>query len=180
MSQELAIIDSEAFDRIKAVADLYVKGTTSPYTIAKKLSIKVIDARHAIEQWHEIINNDAESRDMARDYLNMMIHRYDTLIEQANENLDELKQLSFDEKVSAQINTTLKNIGDFDKVRVDLLQKAGMLDNHSLGDELAEREQREQMLLNILRNDLCDSCKMVVRDRISALTGTVEGTVIDG
>lgn len=177
---ELAIIDSDAFEHIKKVADIYVKGTTSPYTIAKQLGIKVVDAKHAIEQWHEIINHDAESRDMARDHLNMMIHRYDTLIEESNANLDDLKQMIFNEKVSAQINATLKNIADFDKTRVDLLQKAGILDNHDLGDELAEREQREAMLIGILQNDLCDECKITVRDRLTVLTGQVQGTVIEG
>lgn len=177
---ELAIIDSDAFEHIKRVADLYVKGTTSPYTIAKELGIKVVDARHAIDQWHEIINNDAESRDMARDYLNMMIHRYDSLIEDSYKNLDELKLMIFNEKVSAQINATLKNIADFDKTRVDLLQKAGILDNTDLGDELAAREEREAMILGILQHDLCDDCKITVRDKLSILTGHVQGTVIEG
>jgi hypothetical protein len=48
-----------------------------------------------------------------------------------------------------------------------------------LGDEIVEREQREKMILDILRNDLCDHCKVVVRDKISRLTGNVEGTVIE-
>lgn len=176
---ELAIVDADAFSHIEKVADLYVKGVTSPYTIARRLGIKAVEAKAAIEQWHEIIQNDAEARDVARDHLNAMVKRYDKLLQEANENLDRLNSLEFDEKISAQINATLKNIADFDAKRVDLLQKAGLLDAHELGDELAEREQREAMLLNILRNDLCDHCKVTVRDRLTALTGVVEGTVVD-
>ena len=173
-----AVIDTDAFEHITAVADLYVKGVTSPYTIARRLGIKAVEARAAIEQWHEIINSDAESRDMARDHLNAMVHRYDTLIAEANDNLDNLKSMTFDEKVSAQILSTMKLIGDLDKVRVDLLQKAGLLDNTDLGDELAEREEREAMILDILKNDLCSDCRHTVRDKISKLSGQVHGVEV--
>lgn len=174
-----AVIDTDAFDRIKEVADLYVQGVTSPYTISRRLGIKAVEARQAIEQWHEIIQNDPASQDEARDALNVMLQRYDKLLEEANENLKNLKSMIFDEKVSAQINATMKNIADFDAKRVDLLQKAGLLDAHDLGDELVEREEREALILGILRDDLCGDCKITVRDKLSTLSGTVEGTVVD-
>lgn len=178
MSQ-LAIIDSNAFEKIMDVANLYADGVTSPYTIARRLDIKVVEAKAAIEQWHEMIRADVDSRDVAKDALNVMLQRYDKLLEEANKNLKDLQGLPFDEKVSAQINATLKNIADFDAKRVDLLQKAGLLDAHELGDELAEREEREGLILSILQNDLCDDCKEVVRDKLTQLTGQVHGTVIE-
>ena len=162
---ELAIIDSDAFKLIEDVADLHVKGI-SPYTIARRLSIKVVEAKAAIQQWETIIQNDMDSRDAARDYLNKLVAHYDTLISKAHENLDELDTMTFDEKVSAQRNATMKNIADFEAKRVDLLQKAGLLDAGELGDELAEREEREALdFLEILRNDLCTDCKIHVRDQ---------------
>jgi len=176
---QLAIIDSNAFEKIMDVANLYADGVTSPYTIARRLDIKVVEAKAAIEQWHEMIRADVDSRDVAKDALNVMLQRYDKLLEEANKNLKDLQGLPFDEKVSAQINATLKNIADFDAKRVDLLQKAGLLDAHELGDELAEREEREGLILSILQNDLCDDCKEVVRDKLTQLTGQVHGTVIE-
>jgi hypothetical protein len=177
---ELAIIDSNAFEKIMEVANLYADGVTSPYTIARRLNIKVVEAKAAIEQWHEMIRTDIDSSDVAKDALNVMLQRYDKLLEEANKNLKDLQGLAFDEKVSAQINATLKNIADFDAKRVDLLQKAGLLDAHELGDELAEREEREAMIIGILQHDLCDDCKEVVRDKLTRLTGQVQGTVIEG
>lgn len=173
-----AIIDSDAFDKIKQVADLYVEGVTSPHTIARRLGIKVVEARQSIEQWHEIIKSDPASQDEARDALNVMLQRYDKLLAEANENLENLKSLVYDEKVSAQINSTLKLIGDLDAKRVDLLQKAGLLDANDLGDELLEREEREAMIINILRNDLCDECRMNVARKLQEVTNTVEATVV--
>lgn len=127
----------------------------------------------------EIVRDDLEARDAAKDHLNDMVARYQYLMDEAQKNLDDLKALAFDEKVSAQINATLKNIADWDAKRVDYLQKAGLYDQGGLGDELAEREEREQQILQILRNDLCPDCARVVRDKLTRLTGKVEGEVID-
>ncbi len=175
-----AIIDTEAFAKIEDVAKLMAEGKTSPLAIARTLGIKVVDAKAAMEQWHELLRQDDESRDAAREALNLMLQRYDKLLVEANANLKNLQSLEFGEKVSAQIVATIKVIGDLDAKRVDTLQKAGLLDAHDLGDDLAEREEREQMLLNILRNDLCDACKITVRDKLTIMTGSVEGTVVDG
>ncbi len=176
---ELAIIDSDAFDKIKRVADLYVDGVTSPYTIARRLNIKVVEARQAIDQWHEVLRNDQESRDAARDALNVMVQRYDLLLTEANRNLQDLKSLTFDSDVASKINATIKLIGELDAKRVDLLQKAGLLDAHDLGDELAEREERETILINILRNHLCEDCKVEVAHQLGKVTGQVESVRVD-
>lgn len=174
----LSVIESDAFKRMEEVAHLYVQGVTSPYTIARRLNIKVVEAKAAIEQWQGVLRADQDSKDAARDALNVMLERYDILLTEANQNLKDLKALVFDEKVSAQINTTIKTIADLDKVRVDLLQKAGLLDAHDLGDELAEREQREELLINILRNDLCPECRNVVARKLQEVTNTVEAVVV--
>lgn len=175
---EMAIVDTDAFKRIEDVADLHLKGK-SEYAIARSLGIKVVEAKAAIAQWQEMVNSDMDARDAAKDHLNAMVKRYEILIERMNTNLDDLQNLVFDHQVSGQIVATTKAIAEFDKVRVDLLQKAGLLDASDLGDELAEREEREQMLLKILREDLCPDCQRVVRDRITALTQVVEGTTVD-
>ena len=174
-----AIIDTEAFQQIEKVAELYVGGITSPYVIARELGIKVNTARESIEQWHELLKEDQNSKDAAFEALTVMLQRYDRLLEEANQNLEDLKSLNFDEKVSAQINASIKVIAELDKVRVDLLQKAGLLDQGDLGDELAEREEREAQIINILRNDLCGDCKATVARKLQEITKTAEVVVVD-
>lgn len=168
-----SVIDSTAGQQILDVAELAGKGW-KPMAISKELGIPFAAVKKNIELWEEILRNDIESKDAARDYLNRMVDSYDTLLKKSHENLDNLKNMSFDEKVSAQINATLKNIADFEAKRVDALQKAGLLDSHELGDELAEREQREAQLIEILRNDLCNNCKSVVAVKLQSLTNQVE------
>lgn len=173
----LAVIDSDGFAFMAKVWDLHLKNK-SPHAIAMALSCKVVDAKRAIEEMQAVVRDDMESRDAARDQLNDMVQRYQYLMDEAQTNLEDLQGLSFDEKVSAQINATLKNIADFDAKRVDALQKAGLYDTGGLGDELAEREEREQQILQILRHDLCPNCTTVVRDKLTRLTGVVQGEVV--
>lgn len=176
MSKDLMVVGSDAFERMENVAELHIQGIGVD-TIARRLSITRVEVKNAIAQWQEIINNDLEARDAAKDHLSKMIVHYDRLIADLSDNLDNLKTLVFDEKVSNQIVGTNKAIADLVAKRLDALQKAGLLDAHDLGDELAEREEREAMLIEILRNDLCPECKRVVAVKLQQLTKQAEVVV---
>lgn len=175
---ELVLIDDETTELRNKIADLMMQGH-SEFAVARRLGIKVVEARGYWNQWKDLVAQDHEGRDTAKDHLNRMVKHYDLLIEKSHQNLKDLADLDYDEKVSAQVNATLKNIADYEAKRVDALQKAGLLDAHDLGDELAEREEREAMILGILQHDLCDDCKDIVRDKLTKLTGVVQGEVID-
>ena len=162
---------------MEEVAKEMMRGA-SEFQAARRLNMKVVEVRALWQNYIDRLNNDVMARDAARDHLNLMVKQYDELIARLHQNLDDLGQLSYDEKVSAQINTTTKNIGELQAKRVDALQKAGLLDAHDLGDELAEREEREALLINILRNDLCDECRAVVARKLQEVTNTVEATVV--
>lgn len=174
---ELSVVETDPFKEMEEVAKHMMKGH-SEYKTARDLGLKVVEVKSLWEQYRERLNNDTLARDAARDYMNMMVKQYDNLIAKAHANLEELENLEYDEKISAQVNTTIKTIGDLQAKRVDTLQKAGLLDANDLGDELAEREERETMLINILRNDLCDDCRPAVARKLQEVTNTVEATVI--
>ncbi len=150
----------------------------SEYQAARRLNMKVVEVRSLWQNYKDRLNNDALARDAARDSLNVMVKQYDDLIKVLHDNLYGLNDLDYKDKISSQIVATTKAIGDLQAKRVDLLQKAGLLDAHDLGDELAEREEREALLINILRNDLCDDCRSVVARKLQEVTNTVEATVV--
>lgn len=175
---QLVIVDEEFNERRNKVADLMMQGK-SEFAVARELSLKVVEVKAYWNQWKDLVAQDEDGRDAAKDYLNRMVKHYDLLIEKSHQNLKDLASLAYDEKVSAQVNATLKNIADYEAKRVDALQKAGLLDASDLGDELAEREEREALLISILQNDLCEDCKQVVRDKLTVLTGQVQGTVVE-
>jgi hypothetical protein len=140
--------------------------------------MKVVEVRNHWNIWRDLVAADHDGRDIAKDHLNRMVKHYDDLIQKSHQNLEDLESLEYDEKVSAQVNATLRNIADYEAKRLDALQKAGLLDASDLGDELAEREEREEIIINILRDDLCPDCKMVVARKLQKLTNKVEETVV--
>jgi hypothetical protein len=170
---QLAVIDEEFNEKRNNVADLMIQGN-SEYAVARQLHMKVVEVKNYWNQWKDLLASDDDGRDVAKDHLNRMVKHYDLLIEKSHANLKDLHGLVFDEKISAQVNSTLKNIADFEAKRVDALQKAGLLDGSALGDELAEREEREAILIDILKNDLCDDCRPPIMTKIRKLTGKTE------
>lgn len=174
---ELSVTGGDPFKEMERVASHMLKGH-SEFKTARDLGLKVVEVRGLWNSYKERLDNDTLSRDAARDHLNLMIVQYDELIVSLHQNLKDLDALEYDEKISAQRNATVKNIADMQAKRVDLLQKAGLLDAGELGDELAEREKQEQILVDILRNDLCDDCRAVVAVKLQGVTKNVEATAV--
>lgn len=172
----LSVVEDEPFKDMEEVARLMMRGL-SEYQVARRTEFKVVEVKALWAQYKERLANDPLAGDAARDHLNLMVRQYDELIAKLHDNLGDLEDLEYGVNTSAQINATTKNIGDLQAKRVDLLQKAGLLDAHDLGDELAEREEREAKIIKILQHDLCKPCQVHVRDKITELTGIVEGTV---
>jgi hypothetical protein len=95
----------------------------------------------------------------------MIINRAWETVEQADAN-DQLN-------IKAQ---TLKLIADVEGKRIDMLQKAGLLENSEIGDQLLETERKQEILVNILKSVTanCDHCKFEVARQLSEVTGKIE------
>lgn len=170
---EIELYDSNQFDLMEKVAERRLRQET-PNAISKALGIPIKHVNALYEQYREILRNDSETRDIAIDMLNMMIKHYDQLIAEYYKLLDKLESENFGHQIAAQINSALKEIGNLEAKRLDSVQKAGLLENSELGDELVEAERKQELLISILKNDLCAICKPVVARRLEAVTGKVE------
>jgi len=168
----------QLLEMMEKVATRLMKGK-SELSIARDLGIKRVEVIRYANLWREKLQNDAEATDTARDYLNQMVEHYARLINESYKILEDLNAMSFDEKVAAQKNATLKNISEYEKVRVDFLQKAGLLDGSNMGDQMAEMERKHQIIVNILKSDLCPICKPNVMAKLRAVTGKVEAHQVD-
>jgi hypothetical protein len=179
-STEIALI--EQYDLMDKMAVIWLKGEKNPTTIAKKLNIPRKDVLVLIEEFKEIARNDegvkhraSEALREADESLNLIVKRSWETVEQADD--------AGDLKTKA---TVLKNIADVENKRVEMLQKAGLYDDAALGDELAEMEEKQQMLIAILKEVTadCAHCKVEVARRLSRVTGKAEpmvmATVIEG
>jgi hypothetical protein len=173
----LVTFDGDRFDKMEQVAVLRMQGQTDT-AIAKKLEIPRKMVKELFNEYKDVLVQDTESRDRAKDALNVMVEHYDHLIKESYEILNDLKGENFSHQVAAQMTAVVKNVADLEAKRLDAWQKAGLLDNSELGDELAEMEEKAQMLINILRNDLCPNCRKTVAEKLQKATNVVEAIVV--
>lgn len=175
--KEIDVYSGDAFKQMEEVATHMLKGH-SEFKTARDLKLKVVEVKALWGAYKERLEQDSYARDAARDMLNLMVVQYDELIVGLHQNIKDLDTLDYDEKISNQRVSTARAIADMQAKRVDALQKAGLLDQGDLGDELAEREKQEAMLIDILRNDLCADCQAVVAVKLQKITGKVEATQV--
>ena len=171
------LADSERWLTIEKVAELKHKGWTDT-AVAKHTGLKRVEVKELYSEYKEVLRNDEASQERARDQLNQMVAHYDTLIKKLYDLLDELEQEPFDERIAAQRNKNIATIAALEKDRLDAMQKAGILDAADVGDQLAEMEEQRDMVLNILRNDLCPTCRRTVMEKLTAITNQAEVVVV--
>ena len=174
---EIELWNSDRFEQMEQVANLRMQGI-SDTAIAKQLGTQRKVVIQLFSEYKELLSKDSEATNRARDTLNLMTEHYDRLIKRYYDLLDQLKDEMFNHQVAAQINSALKQIADLEAKRLDAWQKAGLLDGADLGDELAEMEEKQAILISILRDDLCPNCRQTVAQKLQKVTNTVEATVI--
>ncbi|AXH49229.1 hypothetical protein HWB76_gp173 [Streptomyces phage Blueeyedbeauty] len=176
MAKEIELLDR--YEQINAVAQMYIKGTTNPTTIAKELGIKRAEALDLIEEWRDIAKSNDDIREQASEALQAGIQHYSMIIERFWETVEQA-DTGNDYKTK---NAVLKNIADVEAKKIDMLQKAGLYDDASLGDELAEMEEKQAILVAILKEvtSNCDHCKFEVARRLAKVTGKTEPVTIAG
>lgn len=177
------ILPVDRYDQMNKVATLYHKGTTNPTEIARQLGIKRAEALQLIEEWKDIAKNDVDIRAQAQEVLQGAIQHYALLIEKGWETIQQADDAE-DLKTKASL---IKSLADIDAKKVEMLQKAGLYDDATLGDELAMMEEKQAILVSILKDVTanCDKCKFEVARRLSKVTGKVEpvdmtNTIVEG
>lgn len=165
-------VESERFKAMEDVADLKMQGETDT-AIAKRLNLKRREVKELYTEYRIALSQDVAARDMARDHLFMMGEHYDKLIKEAYNTLGEIDMLDMTAQVAGQRLAAIKLVADLEAKRLDAYQKAGLLDAAELGDELAENERIQEIIIDILTNDLCMNCKNHIAPKLSKITGEV-------
>lgn len=177
MSSELVTMD----DNQESIIDKFVRGM-KPTDIAKEVNLPRKEVLALIRQWRETVQNDNESRDVARDALNVMVEHYDRLIKKFYDLADDIReQMNINGSTpqwTKELRGVLDSIAGLEAKRVDQLQKAGLYDNNQMGDELAQMEKEKDIIIDILKNDLCNRCRPGVMQKIGEMTGRVEVVVV--
>ena len=171
MSTEVDLINH--LDEMNRVVTEYLKGS-DPTKIAKDLSIARVRVVAHLDEWKESASNNSAIRARAKDALAGADAHYSKLISKSYEVIDEA---SMTNNLSAK-TAAIKLVMDIESKRIDMLQKAGLLENKELAEEILEIEKRQEILVGILR-DIASShpeVRDLIMQRLSALAK--EGEVI--
>lgn len=154
-------------DEVNKVAAEYIKGN-DPSAISKNLDIPRNRVLALLNDWREMIANNEAIRSRAREALAGADQHYNHLIKQAYEVIEDANTST---NLGAK-TTAIKLIMDIEGKRIDMLQKAGLLENKELADQLLETERKQEILVKILKEVAgeCSKCRNEVARRLAQIS----------
>ena len=93
-------------------------------------------------------SNSEAVRSRAREALAAADQHYGKLIKQAYEVIDDA---NLNQNSAVKLNA-IKLVLDIETRRIDMLQKAGLLENKELAEQLLETERKQELIMNILKD----------------------------
>lgn len=157
MSTEQDLVNH--LDQVNLVVGEYLKGSDAT-KISKELSIPRQKVVSYLNEWKEMAADNAAIRARAKEALVVADTHYSKLIEKAYEVIDEAT-------MTANLNAksgAIKLVMDLESRRIDMLQKAGLLENKELAEEMVEIENRQEILIAILKDIAAEHPE--IRDKI--------------
>ena len=146
-------------DEVNKVVEKYLQGN-EPTQISKELAIPRQRVVALIDEWRGMAADNAIIRARAKEALAGADAHYNKLIQKAYEVMDDATNTA---KLGAK-NASIKLVMDIEKTRIDMLQKAGLLENKELAEEMIEIEKNQEILVGILKDVASEHPE--IRDKI--------------
>ena len=145
MSKDLEVI--EHLDEINKVVEEYLKGS-DPTKISKDLNLPRTRVVAHLNEWKVMVSANDAIRSRAKEALAAADAHYGKLISKSYEVIDEA---TLNNNLSAK-TAGIKLVLDIEAKRIEMLQKAGLLENKELAEEMVEIERRQEVLVGILKD----------------------------
>jgi hypothetical protein len=145
MSTESELINH--LDEVNQVVTEYLKGN-DPTVISKELEIPRTRVVSLINEWKVMASANDAIRARAKEALAVADTHYNKLIAKSYEVIDEA---SMTNNLGAK-TAAIKLVMDIESKRIDMLQKAGLLENKELAEEMLQIEKKQEVLMAILRD----------------------------
>lgn len=145
MSTEDSLI--EHLDSVNKVVEKYLQGN-DPTQISKELDMPRKKVVSYIDEWKIMASDNALIRARAKEALAGADAHYNKLITKTYEVIEEA---SLTNNLGAK-TAGIKLVMDIESRRIDMLQKAGLLENKELAEEMLEIERKQDVLVNILKD----------------------------
>lgn len=164
---------ADRWERINQVVDLFLKGNTNPMQIARITGFKRTDVQDYLNEWRSVIQSDRQVQMRAREALAGADRHYSMLIEEGWDVINQSTTANDLTKKTAGI----KLVADIQQKQIDMLQKAGLIENNEMAEEIIETERKQEILVKILKEVVanCEHCKKEVFTRLEEVTGKAEG-----
>jgi hypothetical protein len=149
----------EHLDEVNKVVEKYLAGN-EPTQISKELAMPRQKVMAYINEWRAMAADNAAIRARAKEALVGADTHYTKLIQKAYEVID-------DATTTANLGAKtagIKLVMDLESKRIDMLQKAGLLENKELAEEMIAIENRQEILVGILKDIAAEHPE--VRDKI--------------
>lgn len=134
-------------DQVNLVVEEYLKGN-DPTIISKQLDIPRQKVVTLINEWKVMASANDAIRARAKEALAAADAHYSKLVSRTYEVIDEASMVN---NLSAK-TAAIKLVMDIESKRIDMLQKAGLLENKELAEEMIEIENRQMVLVSILKD----------------------------
>ena len=158
----------EHMEEVNKVASEYIKGFNES-EISRELDIPRARVSSLLREWKSMASNSEAVRSRAREALSGADQHYSKLIKQAYEVIEEA---TINSNLSAK-TAAIKLILDIESKRIDMLQKAGLLENKELSDQLLETERKQELIMGILKD--IASKHPQIRNEIMIRLGEISG-----
>lgn len=134
-------------DDVNKVVEKYLAGSDATQ-ISKELQMPRQRVVGYINEWRAMAADNAAIRARAKEALVGADTHYSKLISKAYEVIDEASTVA---NLAAK-TAGIKLVMDLESRRIDMLQKAGLLENKELAEEMLEIERRQDLLVEILKD----------------------------
>jgi uncharacterized protein YdcH (DUF465 family) len=149
----------EHLDEVNKVVEKYLAGN-EPTQISKELDMPRQKVVAYINEWRVMAADNAAIRGRAREALAGADAHYNKLIQKAYEVMDDATTTA---NLGAK-NASIKLVMDIEKTRIEMLQKAGLLENKELAEEMLDIENKQEILVGILKDIASEHPE--IRDKI--------------
>lgn len=146
-------------DTVNKVVGEYLKGN-DPTKISKELAIPRKQVVEYLNEWKQMASANDAIRSRAREALTAADEHYSRLISKSYEVIDDADTNGDLRSKSGAI----KLVMDIESKRIEMLQKAGLLENKELAEEMMEIERKQDILKQILMDIASEHPE--IRDKI--------------
>lgn len=161
----------EYLERQAEVVSLLIKGN-SPTEIAKLTGYKRVEVNQLIQDWQVTARENKYVQERAQDAIVSADQHYSMI-------LQDLWQVVADAKMLGETKLTkdsLLAVATVEEKRINMLQKAGLLDNQELASQLADQDRKIKAVAKLMREvaEEFPEARPKILEKMSAITGEAQ------